>query len=344
MRRVVAILVALAVLAVGSSLAACSSKKSNNAAVQKTTTSAAGPSTTPVPAGVAPLTGLPGDPDKLDRPALIVKIDNAPKARPQAGINKADVVVEEMVEGGITRLASVFQSTDSTVEPVRSARSTDIAFASALHKPLFAYSGANPTFLSLVRSAPLIDVGVDKYGSAYHRDAGRPMPYNLVSTTSALYGGASADSKAPPALFVYGTPTGGAPAKGIDLVFADIVTTHVTYAWDGQRWERVQNGTPHVDAAGVQVAPTNVVVQFTEYHDTGIRDRSNSPVPEGTLVGSGEAWFFTGGMVVKGRWSKPSPGAVTTYTDATGAAMKLTPGRTWLELTPSNGKGSATAL
>jgi hypothetical protein len=255
MRRAAATLVALACLVAMSLLEGCSSNKSKSVAAQKTSTSASGPSTTAVPAGVAPLTGLPGDPAKVDRPALIVKIDNAPKARPQAGINKADVVVEEMVEGGITRLASVFQSTDSTVEPVRSARSTDIAFASALHKPLFAYSGANPTFLSLVRSAPLVDVGVDKFSSAYHRDASRPMPYNLVSSTTALYGGAPSSSKAPPAL-----------------------------------------------------------------------------------------WLFTGGMVFKGRWSKPAASAVTTYTDASGEPMKLTPGRTWVELTPSNGKGSASAL
>lgn len=338
MRRTTVILVALACV-----LAGCSSKKKASVATSKartSTSSSTAPPTT-VAAGISPLTGLPGDPATLGRPALIVKIDNAPRARPQAGINKADVVVEEMVEGGITRLASVFQSTDSQVEPVRSARSTDIAFASALHKPLFAYSGANPTFLALVHSAPLVDVGVDKNPVAYHRDSSRPIPYNLVSSTSALYGSAPSGSKAPPALFDYGTPTGGTPVKGIDLVFADIVTTHVTYTWDGQGWKRVQNGTPHVDAAGMQVAPTNVVVQFTDYHDTGIRDRSNSPVPEGTLVGSGEAWFFTGGMLYKGTWSKTSASAVTSYTDANGKPMLLTPGRTWIELTPSNGKGSA---
>src|SRR5581483_2644633 len=337
MRRTAVILVALACV-----LAGCSSKKKTPAAASKSTTSSSSSPSTTVAPGISPLTGLAGTPATLDRPALIVKIDNAPKARPQAGINKADIVVEEMVEGGITRLASVFQSTDSPVEPVRSARSTDIAFASALHKPLFAYSGANPTFLSLVRSAPLVDVGIDKQPSAYHRDGSRPMPYNLVSSTTALYSGASdSGSKPPPALFTYGTPTGGTPVKGIDLVFADIVTTHVTYSWDGQGWKRVQNGTPHVDAAGVQVAPTNVVVQFTEYHDTGIRDRSNSPVPEGTLVGSGDAWFFTGGMLFKGHWSKTSAGSVATYTDASGNPMVLNPGRTWIELTPANGKGSA---
>ncbi|MBV8691980.1 MAG: DUF3048 domain-containing protein [Actinobacteria bacterium] len=339
MRRTAIILVALACLTAS---AACSSKKKSPVATKSSTTSSSASPSTTVPPGISPLTGLPGTPATLDRPALIVKIDNAPRARPQAGINKADVVVEEMVEGGITRLASVFQSTDSPVEPVRSARSTDIAFASALHKPLFAYSGANPTFLSLVRSAPLVDVGVEKQPGAYHRDGGRPMPYNLVSSTSALYATASGGSR-PPALFTYGTPTGGTPAKGIDLVFADIVTTHITYTWNGQGWLRVQNGTPHVDAAGTQVAPTNVVVQFTEYHDTGIRDRSNSPVPEGTLVGSGDAWFFTGGMVFKGHWSKSSASSVTTYTDASGTPMVLNPGRTWIELTPSNGKGSATA-
>src|SRR5687768_5936873 len=93
-------------------------------------------STTAPPARVgtgARLTGLAADPAKLARPALIVKLDNAPKGQPQAGILQADVVVEEGVEGGITRFAAIFHSQDSEeVGPVRSARSADIAIASEL--------------------------------------------------------------------------------------------------------------------------------------------------------------------------------------------------------------------
>ncbi|HET9769741.1 MAG TPA: DUF3048 domain-containing protein, partial [Acidimicrobiia bacterium] len=95
----------------------------------------------------SPLTGLPMDIKRSKRPALVVKIDNAPKARPQVGLNQADVVFEEGVEGGITRFAALFHSEESKpVGPVRSARTTDIKLLSALRHPLFAYSGANATF------------------------------------------------------------------------------------------------------------------------------------------------------------------------------------------------------
>jgi len=92
------------------------------------------------------------------------------------------------VEGGVTRFATLFHSKDApSVGPVRSARSTDILFAHQIGKPLFAYSGANATFLALVHQAPLMDVGVDRFPAAYHREPGRPAPYNLFSDTKALY-------------------------------------------------------------------------------------------------------------------------------------------------------------
>jgi hypothetical protein len=114
------------------------------------------------------------------------------------------------------------------------------------------------------------------------------------------------------------------------------VTTLVDWAWDAAAgvWKRSQDGGPHVDAGGGQVVARNVVVQFTEYVDTGQRDMSNTVVPEGKVVGSGEAWVFTDGKLVKGKWTKPSAEAVTTYTDPAGAPIPLTPGQTWVELPP----------
>src|SRR5207237_3959294 len=124
----------------------------------------------PPTTAAAPLTGLPMDIVRARRPVLVVKIDNAPKARPQIGLNQADVVFEEGVEGGITRFAALFHSEMSKpVGPVRSARSTDIKIVSALHHPLFAYSGANALFKQYVHDAPLVDVGVDNYADRYHR-------------------------------------------------------------------------------------------------------------------------------------------------------------------------------
>jgi hypothetical protein len=89
------------------------------------------------------------------------------------------------------------------------------------------------------------------------------------------------------------------------------------------------------------VQAKNVVVQFTTYHDTGYRDRSNTVVPEADLVGNGEAWLLSDGKVVKGTWSKADANASTEFKDAAGAPFKLTPGQTWLEL-PKPGLGRLT--
>jgi hypothetical protein len=320
-------------------------------AAPTTTTSSSTTTTVPVSttlgaaAGTAPLTGLPlADAAKAARPVLVVKIDNAPKARPQVGLNQADVVVEEKVEDGVTRLFVLFHSNDSDpVGPVRSARTTDITMVTPLHHPLFAYSGTNATFQKLVNRAPLVDVGVSAAPKDYTRHGDRPAPYNLFTNTSALFARKTAASTAPPPLFAYraaGQPLAAPSAvasAGVHLEYrGQHITTVVDYTWDAGSgtWKRVEDGTPHVDGAKVQVAPRNVVVQFVNYHNTGQVDRSGTAVPEAELIGSGDAWIFTDGKVVKGRWSKPSPEAVTAYTGPDGAPVALTPGQTWVELPP----------
>ncbi len=300
----------------------------------------AAPSTAPS-GPVAPLTGLSIDPAQAGRPVLVVKIDNAPKARPQAGLIEADVVVEEEVEGGITRFAALFHSRDAAnTGPVRSARSTDILIASTLNRPLFAYSGANLAFQNLIARSPLVDVGVDRFPNEYRREPRRPAPYNQFSSTPGLYSHVPPGAGPPPSLLVFrqagaaADAPGAAPVAGVDVEFRGIVLTAVKYRWEASSgtWKRSQDGGPHLDTGGVQVAPRNVVVQSVDYRDTGFYDQSGAPVPEAALVGEGVAWVFTDGKLVRGRWRKPSPTAVTEYVDSSGAAIRMTPGSTWIEL------------
>lgn len=297
---------------------------------------------------IAPLTGLPlTDQTRLARPALTVKIENAPVSRPQSGLEAADVVFEEIVEGGITRFLAVFHSTDADlVGPVRSVRPSDPDIV-APFGGLFAYSGGIPPFIDALRKVPgITDVGVDVLDEGpdkpYTRRPGRAAPSNLYTSTPKLYARAPATGTQPPDRFAEFlgpdepfAPAGATPATTLNTT---VGTTAVTFTYDpGSRTYR-RNGL--VEGSGV-VAAANVIVQFTRYQDTDETDQSDTTVEKAVTVGSGDALIVSGGMAIRGRWSKPSAGAYTTYTDANGAPIRLTPGRTWVELARNGAPATA---
>jgi hypothetical protein len=305
---------------------------------------------TSAPPAVQPLTGLPhsGDPAVLTRPALVAKIDNADgagTARPQAGINQADVVVEERVEGSVTRLAAVFHSQDADpVGPIRSFRTTDLHIVANLNQPLLAWSGANADFARLAREGPLVDVGYDAVPDAYYRDPDRRAPHNLMTSTPALRAHTPEGAGPPPPLFTYraqGSPlAGGRPVADVRVSYGSRGgSAPVNYRTDTGTgtFLRFQRDTPHLDAAGVQVQVENVVIMHVRYVPTGATDSGGNPVPEAELIGEGTAWVLSGGSIVEGRWSRPSEEAVATLVDAAGAVIALAPGRTWVALPEDGG-------
>jgi hypothetical protein len=322
---------------------------------RSTTTTDESTTTTEAPPLLAPLTGLPWtlDPALVTRPALVVKVSNADgssashNARPQAGINEADVVAEILTEGGVTRFACIFHSEDvDPVGPVRSFRTSELDLMPSLGLPLFAYSGANAAFLARLRdSGRVVDVGFDAATSAYRRVDGRARDQSLMAATPGLYAAANGQGSPPPPWFTYradpaAAPGAGArPSAGVGYALGGGGNAPVDYTWDGRGYARLQKGTPHTDTNGVQVAPANVVIQFVPYVNTGFVDTAGTPVPEAQVVGDGEAWIFTNGQVVEGRWWKPDPATPTSFTDSTNTPIGLTPGTTWMAIIPS---GTAT--
>jgi hypothetical protein len=300
--------------------------------------------TPPAAEPVLPLLGLEGQ--VMRRAVLAVKIDDTERGRPQTGLAEADVVFEEMVEGGLTRLLAVYHSQDpDTVGPVRSARSTDLFILAELGRPLFAWSGANPTFAAAVEAADIVDVGMRAAPDAYHRASDRRAPYNLYAAPDRLREAAAGDDAAstpPSSLFSYreaDAPLSGpgvGPAVGFRTTGSDDLTVEIEWAWDvpSASWLRGQNGTPHVDSDGERVRVANVIVRVTPYRDSGVRDSLGAVVPEAAAVGEGDAWLLSDGRAQRGRWHKPSPDAPTTYIDADGAPLRLTPGPTWVEVLP----------
>jgi len=272
--------------------------------------------------------GLPGD--EIRRPALAVKIDNVSVARPQEGINQADVVYEELVEAGLTRLIAVFQTTGArSVGPIRSARTSDPSLLEGFDRPLFAYSGANRGTRGAVAASELTDIGYDTASSLYWRSTSRRAPHNLFSATDRLWGKYPERDEVPTAPFAFRTVLDELhpSAEPVAGVFVDFGHAEIDYAWNGEGWERTHNGDAHSDSDGIRVAPPNVVIQFTTYGTSSADSRS----PEAQTVGSGEAWVFTDGHVVRGRWERPDqsrPAALV----ADGRPIRLTPGRTWVAL------------
>jgi len=270
--------------------------------------------------GVAPLTGLPAV--LPDRPALIVKIDNVPAARPQTGINEADIVYEELVESGVTRFAAVYHSTTpEVIGPVRSGRSTDIGIIASFNTPVFAFSGANSIYEKLIDKQPIINRGAEVF-SGYWRNGSRRAPHNLYTSSSIMLG--SVEGGAPPRPhFAYRadgapTPVSAQPASSVQLKYLTGNSPVIEYVWDDLdgTWLRSMSGRPHVDTSGVQLAPENLVVQFVDYIDTGLTDKWGEDLYEGVSVGRGSALVFT---------------------DADGNHIELTPGQTHVALIAPGG-------
>jgi len=291
------------------------------------------------------------DEARRNRPALIIKVDNTPRAMGvHEGLEKADVVFVEQVEQGVTRLAAVYQSEDDTVGPVRSARTTDLGIAGNLNNPLFAYSGANGGVLRMVRNGPMIDVGIDRAEAThvYTQNQRGSGLLRFFLPTEQMYAETRAqDAGTPPMFFTFRDADDPAPsgedAAGVQVGYGGNASTVVRYEWDGTGFARTQNGVAHVMADNQErIKPANVIVQFVDYRSSGFIDTTGAASPEAVLEGEGEAWIFTDGKLIRGRWSRPTRDAVTQYLDAGGQPIALTPGKTWIELAP--GQGSATVL
>jgi len=304
----------------------------------KITTTTSTTTTTAPPLGPYALTGLEADDmHRQLRPALAVKIDNVEAARPQAGLVEADVVFEEIVEGGLTRLLAIFHSRDAgVIGPVRSARSTDVPLLTPLREPLFAWSGANGAFAALIRSVAIRDVGFEIAPAEYERADDRSAPSDLMTTSDGLYALVDVEGDhAPNELFDFlpagEVRDGGRDVNGVEVAYG---ATTVRHEWDNDAggWARTQNDTPHVDAEGDVIAPENVIVQFVNYRNSGLVDSSGAVVPEADLEGQGVAWFFVDGQLVEGKWVKANVTATSAYADSDGNTMQFSPGRTWVLL------------
>jgi len=281
-----------------------------------------------------PLTGLDVSGDAgaaQDHPVMVVKIDNTHSSAPQAGLDAADLVVEELVEGGSTRLAAFFYSDiPDEVGPVRSMRASDIGIVKPVGGTMVT-SGAAAVTINRIK-----DAGIEFFAEGdegLFRDSGRTAPYNLMANLQETTDAAEADEDRPADYLPWGDAAdlpAGQPAATVNAIFSGGHTT--TWKFDGGGYV---NQNSNADPAAQFPADT-VLVLRVEVGDAGYTDPAGNPVPETKLEGTGQAMIFHGGRLVRGTWSKDDLGSPITLSTKAGE-LTVPAGHTWIELVPVDG-------
>jgi hypothetical protein len=315
------------------------------------------PSASPTPAPTpvlvpAPLTGRLVSPADASRHPIAVMIDDLSPARPQSGFSAASIVWQAPAEGGIPRYMLVFQENIPTaVGPVRSSRYYYIAWAAEL-RAVYAHAGGSPQALATLRakgSGQLVyNADEFRWGGSFHRITTRFSPHNLYTSGKALRGIATAqgakDGKISwpwtfaPDLAGPLRPTGGR----IQVAY---LANAIRYDYDRATNTYLRSVTgekKQIDAAtGQRVAPKNVVVMLM--HFGPLNDGSHKHRLEAQVVGSGTAWIATNGTTIKGTWKKTALTSPTRFFDASGNAVVLTVGQTFVQVMPVGTKVGLTA-
>ena len=303
------------------------------------------PTPTPSPTPPPPpprwaLTGQLGD--IAERPALVVKVENSADARPQTGLEDADLVFEEMVEGGISRYAAVFHSTlPAQVLPIRSIRPMDGPLTGWTHG-LIAFSGGQAQFIDRARADGLQIFSMDAGAPGFSRVRGRVAPHNVGGDPQVFISRADADHQAsPPPFCDFDTEGTGGTAASQGTPAARIAVTISTIArpnwdWDAAtgRWLRSEGSQRALAASGAQLAATNVLVLSVDVVTLPGTDAAGTHIPETIVVGGGSGLVASDGMTAPITWQKDSETDVWHFRDANGAPVLLTPGNTWIELVP----------
>jgi Protein of unknown function (DUF3048) N-terminal domain/Protein of unknown function (DUF3048) C-terminal domain len=290
-----------------------------------------------------PLTGV-AVPEVAKRPALAVKIENPKEVRPQTGLDQADIVWEEVVEGGITRLVAVYQSVvPGEVGPIRSVRPMDPAIVGPLHG-IVAFSGGQAGFVNALKAAGVQTISQDAGNDGFYRTKARRAPHNVFGTPAKFWAQADADHQAAPAVpFSFArhaeqatAAASGTPAAAVAITMSGY--SHPGWTWDAASgtWLRTESGAAAMAASGARLAVTNVITMRVVLVDSGTRDPAGSVVPETQLVGGGEAMVATGGKTIPATWKKDATTGPLTFTGADGQVVKLAPGKTWVELVPTS--------
>jgi hypothetical protein len=277
-----------------------------------------------------------------DGEILAVKIDDSVSARPQIGIDRADIVYIEQVEGGLTRLATIFSSEIPTlIGPIRSARISDIEILAQYGRVVFAYSGAQSKLLPVISAANLNDYGAQRQSpTIYTRDESRTSPTNMVLRADLLLEKVRSDGREIATSRSVGWNFGDLPIGGTAITEAKLswpaASYEVKWSKEESRWLIFNNGVANMSASGVQHGPTTFLIQNVEILPSEYGDKFGGVTPYSKTIGSGTGFVLRDGKYFPATWSRPDELSGTTWLAQDGSELPFARGQIWIALTEKN--------
>lgn len=281
----------------------------------------------------APLTGLPVD-DEINTKIFAVMVNNHRLARPQSGLDQADIVYEVLTEATITRFVAVYQSQEpKVIGPVRSIRPYFIDIMNGFDA-LLVHAGASPAAYTTIFNNPLPDLdGLKVAGEAYWREDFREEPHNLYTSAerirkAAEKRGYQSEGYIPQFIFYdENHQVKGDSAKIINIeYYADYVVLY-KYDQETKLYKRFINSKPHTDLeTKEQLIAKNILVIGADHKIIdGVGRR------EIDVYGPGEGYLFQNGVAREVTWQRKN-GVIRAYID--GKEQGLYPGQTWIIVVP----------
>ena len=275
----------------------------------------------------------------VDGQVLAVKIDDTNAAHPQIGLEDAEVVYIEQVEGGLTRLAAIFSTViPQRVGPVRSARISDIDILSQFGRVAFAYSGAQSKLLPVIAAANLQDLGAQRQSpTIYTTDSNRNQPYAMVLRADLLMqkitdNDLQVDS-AKSVGFVFGElQEGGTPVQKFEVNWP---AARYSAEWSDEesRWLLSHNSKLNLAESGVVLGPTTFVIQMVKILPSEYGDKLGGVTPLSETIGTGKAYVLRNGERFVTTWNRATADSGTTFSFSDGTIMNFDPGQVWVALT-----------
>ena len=281
-------------------------------------------------------TGLAGE----NKQILVVKIDDTNAAHPQIGIEDADLVYVEQVEGGLTRLAAIYTSKlPPLIGPIRSARISDIELLAQFGRVGFAYSGAQSKMRPVIAEANLENLSAERNPpSIYGKDPNRIGPVDMILKPDLLLERANANPKirietATASVFAFGD----APKGETNTAIAKIKWPSAKYElrWDStnEKWLIYFNEKPNMAVNGEHLYADTAIIQIVSITPSIYGDKFGEITPFSKTTGSGKAVMLRDGFSYQISWQRNLETDVTTWKSEDGDVANFKPGRTWIFLT-----------